>query len=148
MSISGIECAFIGRVGTDPEVKTSQSGKPWAAVNVVVGDNDEAQWLRVAVFGEKATQLRVAKGDRCYVEGRLKLESWTGKDGQPRSGLKVAAWKLEPIGAIGNNKKAKPKDEDSAPAANGNGGFQQSARDWQRPGAADSEIPFSPEWRG
>src|SRR5262245_639765 len=100
MSISGIECAFIARVGTDPEVKTSQAGKPWASLSACVGDGDDAQWLRVAVFGEKATSLRVAKGDRVYVEGRIKLENWTGRDGQPRSGLKVAAWRLQRLGEI------------------------------------------------
>jgi len=28
MTIIGIECAFIARVGTDPEIKISAAGKP------------------------------------------------------------------------------------------------------------------------
>ena len=70
MSLQGIETAFIARVGTEPEVKTSQAGKPWAALNVCVGDrDDDQQWVRVVVFGGKATSLSLAKGDRVYVEG-------------------------------------------------------------------------------
>jgi single-strand DNA-binding protein len=148
MSISGIECAFIARAGGDPEVKTSQAGKPWASLSACVGENDDAQWVRIAVFGAKATSLQVAKGDRIYVEGRLKLETWTSREGQPRSGLKVAAWKCEPIGAIGNNKRAKPKDEEGAPAQSNGGDRPQGTRDWQRPGPVDDEIPFHAEWRG
>jgi single-stranded DNA-binding protein len=91
---------------------------------------------RIAVFGDKATSL--AKGDRCYIDGRLKLESRTSRDGLSRSGLKVAAWKCEPIA---KNKPAAKAPVDSAPAqACGN------SNDWQRAGA--DEIPFSPEWQG
>ena len=94
----------------------------------------------IALFGEKANQLQVAKGDRVYVEGRLKLETWTSRDGQARSGLKVAAWKCERLGNIGNNKPAKTKRDDAA--------RRDSSRDWQRPGAMDYEIPFTPATRG
>ena len=44
--------------------------------------------LKIVVFGDKATSLAVAKGNRVYCEGRLKLESWTSKDGKERSSLK------------------------------------------------------------
>jgi hypothetical protein len=39
-----IECAFIGRVAQQPELKTSAAGKPWAHVGVAVGRDDEVQW--------------------------------------------------------------------------------------------------------
>jgi single-strand DNA-binding protein len=138
MTINGIECAFSARVGSEPELRTSQAGNPWANFSACVGDGDEAQWVKVAAFGERAQQLvgNLKKGDRIYAEGRLKLESWTGKDGQPRTGIKVAAWRVERLGEIGRNKPAKPKappeGEHSAPP---------STRDWQRP-VSDPDIPF------
>jgi single-stranded DNA-binding protein len=67
--------------------------------------------LQIAVFGDKANSLALAKGDRCYVEGRLKLESWQGKDGQERQGLKVSAWRVERLGEIGKNKPAAARDD-------------------------------------
>ena len=63
------------------------------------------------MFGDKANSLAMAKGDRCYVEGRLKLESWQGKDGQERQGLKVSAWRVERLGEIGKNKPAAARDD-------------------------------------
>ena len=82
--MNGIEAAFIGRVGTEPELKTSQAGKPWSSLNAAVGSDDDVQWVRVAVFGETAERLagHLHKGDRLYVEGTLRLNSWTDRNGQ------------------------------------------------------------------
>jgi single-stranded DNA-binding protein len=65
-----IECAFIAGVGSDVDIRTSQASKPWASFIVCVGDkNDEQQqWLQVAVFGDKANSIALGKGDRCYIE--------------------------------------------------------------------------------
>jgi single-stranded DNA-binding protein len=42
---------------------------------------------------EKALALAgLAKGVEVYVEGRLSLNTWTGKDGTQRTGLSVTAW--------------------------------------------------------
>lgn len=106
----GIETAFIARVGTDTiEVKTSQAGKPWTSFSACVGD--DTQWVTVVAFGDRAQQLagHLHKGDKIYAEGRLKLDTWTGKDGEARTGLNVAAWRVEQLGQIGKNKPAKPK---------------------------------------
>jgi len=66
------------------------------------------------------------------------------RDGQVRSGLKAAAWKCERLGNIGQNKPAKSKPDDAAPArANGGDRREQAPSDWQRPGAMDDDqIPF------
>ena len=108
--MNNIEAELIGRLGTEPELKTSQAGKPWAAFNVGVGDGDNIQWVRIAVFGERAQELSAIlhKGDRVYVEGAIRLNEWTGKDGEKRSGLSVAAWKCEKLGQIGTNRR-KPR---------------------------------------
>lgn len=120
-----IECAFTGRLAHEPEIKTSKAGKPWASLSVGVGESEALQWVRVAVFGEMAEAIRaLPKGAKIYVEGRLKLEEWTGKDGVARHGLNVAATLVQPIGQIGKKRTSKASD----------GGV----RDWQRPVASGS----------
>jgi single-strand DNA-binding protein len=143
-----IEAAFIGRVGTEPELKTSQAGKPWTAINVAVGKDGETQWVRVAAFGETAEHLigRVVKGDRIYVEGDLRLNQWTDREGKPRSGLSVAARKVEKLGDIGRNRPLNPNGSRETgtvgqrPASNPANSARLPARDWQRP--IDESIPF------
>jgi single-strand DNA-binding protein len=142
MSMNTIECAFIGRLGRDPELRHSQAGKPWLPLNLAVGDKEQTEWVKVAVFNTRATELAgtLHKGDRVYVEGRISLDTWTDQQGQQRAGLKVAAWKVERLGNIGNNKPPKP-NADAAQAAPVSG-----PGDYQRPLGGD-EIPFAPEVR-
>jgi hypothetical protein len=87
--MTGIECAFTERIGQEPMLKESKAGKPWLSFSVAVGEGDDVQWLQVAAFGAKAEELAgaVKKSDRVYVEGRLKLNTWTGKDGTAQAGL-------------------------------------------------------------
>jgi single-strand DNA-binding protein len=112
-----IECAFSGRVGSEPVLKQSKSGKPWASFTVAVGgegeDKEDTRWIRVAVFGTKAEELAgdgsLTKGAHVYIEGRLKLDRWTAKDGTQQSGLSVAASLVQPMGQIGARRPAKRK---------------------------------------
>jgi single-stranded DNA-binding protein len=68
-----IECAFFGFVAKDPEARVSQAGKQWTRLTVGVGKDDDVQWVSVAVFGKGAEiAAKLAKGDRCYVEGTIK----------------------------------------------------------------------------
>lgn len=124
-----IEVAFIGRVFSLTQLKTSAAGKTWAAVKVAVGNGEDVQWLKVAIFGDIAARLApmLQKGDKIYAEGNLKLDRWKNDAGEKRSGLSVAAWRCEKLGQIGRNKpKSKPRpDSESTPAP--------TARDWQAP---------------
>jgi single-strand DNA-binding protein len=100
-----IDCAFYGFVAADAETKVSKAGKPWVRLRVGVGKDDDLQWVSVAVFGEAAeVAAKLKKGDRVYVEGTLKLDSWTGNDGTERHGLSVASFKVERTHNIGRNR--------------------------------------------
>jgi single-stranded DNA-binding protein len=112
-----IETALIGRLGQEPELRKSAAGRPWTRLSVAVGVGEEAQWVCVSAFGEDAQRLCEAfhKGDKVYVEGTLRLSERTGKGGEKRTGLSVAAWKAEKLGAIGRNNPRRP----SAPPPQG-----------------------------
>jgi single-strand DNA-binding protein len=137
-----IEAAFIGRLGSDPELRTSQAGKPWCRFSVAVGEGDDVQWVSVAAFGEVAERVcdQLAKGDRAYVEGTLRLNEWQDREGLTRHGLQVAAWKVEALGKIGRQRPrqgnpaarnyARPLDTDARPAGQHHGNH------------AAAEIPF------
>ena len=40
-----IECAFIGRLGQDPDLRTAASGKPWMRLSLAVARADTTQWV-------------------------------------------------------------------------------------------------------
>jgi single-stranded DNA-binding protein len=134
-----IDCAFYGFLARDADARTSQAGKPWVRLSIGVGKDDAVQWVSVAVFGKAAeTAATLKKGDRVYVEGTIKLDSWRGNDGTERHGLSVAAFKCERTHNIGRNRpdqKQKQSDFGSPPATAGGAAF-------------DDDIPLAPEWRG
>jgi single-strand DNA-binding protein len=115
-----IDCAFFGFLAADAETKVSKAGKPWVRLRVGVGKDDDVQWINVAVFGKAAeSAAELHKGDRCYIEGSLKLDRWTGQDGVERHGLSVAAFKCERTHNIGRNRSE--RNGRSISAAGGDG---------------------------
>jgi single-strand DNA-binding protein len=103
--VNGIVSCVTGRVGSDAEFKYSSNGHPLLAFSLAADDSKRAEgepteWLRVVVFGERAEELhrQIGKGARVYAEGRLRLEQWTGRDGDQRASLKLTAWIVQPMG--------------------------------------------------
>lgn len=114
-----IECAFTGRIATEPATRTGKTGKPWLGFSVVVGEGEAAQFVQVALFGDSVSDASawLAKGVSVYCEGKIKLNNWTTADGTQRAGLSVASFKVEPLGQIGRKKASgtnRRDDEQSA----------------------------------
>ena len=93
--------SLIGRLGKDPEVRTTSSGKSVAnftlAVDYGYGDRKTTSWIPVQVW-EKTAELAakfLAKGSQVAVEGRLQQRSWEDRDGNTRSVLEVVADRLD-----------------------------------------------------
>lgn len=117
-TVNGIAAAFVGTVGSDPELRFTANGSRLLSFAVAVFDAKRAQdaateWVRVSCWNELADSLEdsVTKGREVYVEGRLKLNQYTAADGSERSGLQVSAWKLEPLGRIGRQRAPKRPDQ-------------------------------------
>ena len=97
-----IEAAFDGRLGNAPQARTSASGKAWKSLSLAVSRGDNIEWVSIAAFDELAAILPpdLEKGERIYVEGKLKLSRWQ-KDGVDRVSLHVAASRIEVLDRIG-----------------------------------------------
>ena len=140
-----IECAFFGTLGRDAEAKTSKaSGKPYVRLNVRCGEGDEAQWVAVLSFDEKAMEHQVAgkllKGARVYVEGKLSPDQWTDKDGKERHGLSCVSWHTR-LSQIGRARTRREKGS-AASASDGNDGSAAVPHSTAGRRELDDEIPF------
>ena len=109
--MNGITAALTGRIGQDADLKYLPTGNALATSSVAADDvkktdGEQAEWVRVTVWGKAAEELtpRLVKGTRVYCEGRLKLEQWQAKDGTQRSTLKLSGWVCQPMGQIGKNR--------------------------------------------
>jgi single-strand DNA-binding protein len=109
--IMTIDCAFFGFLAADADARTSKAGKPFTRLRVGVGRDDDVQWVNVAVFGKAAeTAAALKKGDRVYVEGSIKLDTWRGNDGAERYTLAVSAFKCEQTHKIGRTREKRTSD--------------------------------------
>jgi single stranded DNA-binding protein len=147
----GIETAFWGTLGSDPELKVSKNGKLFASFPVVVtvGQSDDGkdigQWIRVACFSEVAEKFAGAakKSDRCYVEGNLTMSSWTTATGETKTGLNVAAWRVDRLANIGKHRQFKEKGHEPALSSFKDGAERQlrgtafAAESFRQPDGAD-----------
>jgi single-strand DNA-binding protein len=123
--MNGITAALTGRVGKDPELKYTMSGKKMLSFSVAIDESQhqaderpdpaETVWVRVTCWEELAARLeeegRVKKGCQVYVEGRLRLDRWATADGTPMAGLSMSAWVVQPMGNLGERRRPRPADQ-------------------------------------
>ena len=89
MSRSVNEVILVGRVGNDPEIRSTTGGGRIAKLSLATDwkyrDKERTDWHRLVVFGRTVDVVEefVRRGDRLYVRGRIEYSS-TEKDGQTR----------------------------------------------------------------
>jgi single-stranded DNA-binding protein len=115
--MTGIECAMFGTLTKDADARTGKSGKPFALLNLLVGDGDGRQFVSAIVFGDATGNVAtLEKGRRVYLEGKIEISEWTDRDGNKKCGLKVASFHAVEVSKIGRRRERKPADKPSAAA--------------------------------
>jgi len=162
---------LIGRLTRDPEMRTFSNGGKVAkfgfAVNNRKKNQQTGQWEEEPVFldveafnrGESGRQADLveqylAKGRQVFIEGHLKLDSWTAQDGQKRNRIVVVVDNLQFLDArqegespAGNGASRAPRTAASAgpkkapPAYSGGGNDYSDEPEPQEP-SRDEDIPF------
>ena len=96
------KCMFIGNVGRDPEVRSTQDGKEIANFSLACSESwkdknsgerkEKTEWIRVSVFNAGLVGVvknYVKKGSKIYIEGSLQTRKWTDKDGVEKYSTEV-----------------------------------------------------------
>ncbi len=84
---------IIGRLGRDPEMRYTPSGRPVTSFSVATtrswlsadGERrEETEWFNVVAWAQLAEicKQHLVKGSPVYVEGRLQTRSWEDPDGK------------------------------------------------------------------
>jgi single-strand DNA-binding protein len=101
-----LRARLIGHIAGEPEQRTSTNGTTFLRFTVASNGRtrapdgtwqDHVDWVRVAVFGQRADTLpkRLRKGQRVFVDGRLEARTWTDQLRNLRAGLEVIADTVE-----------------------------------------------------
>lgn len=113
----------VGRLGSNPEVKTIGQGQTVARLSVATSEawtgkdgqkQERTEWHRIVVWGKLAEICgkHLVKGRQVYVEGRLQTRSWEDTTGQKKYATEIVASTVQFLGA-GNEKPAGAVSADS-----------------------------------
>lgn len=105
---------IVGNLGRDPELKYTPQGAAICSLSVATTERrkdkqgesqDVTTWFRVTVWGKQAELCHeyLAKGRQVYIEGRLRAEEYTDREGNKRQSLEVNASDVQFIGAKGGD---------------------------------------------
>ena len=138
---------LVGNLGRDPELRYTPQGTPVCSFTLATNERrrdkagesqDVTTWFRVTLWGRQAETASqyLTKGRPIYVEGRLRVEEWTDKEGRARYTLEVHATDMKFIGA-GPDEATTP-----APAPRSSTAQNSPAEPPSNVEVSDDDIPF------
>ncbi len=93
-----------GRLGKDPEIRSTSSGKSVASFSIAVddgwGDKKKTYWFNIEAWDKTAEAISrmVSSGKRVTVVGSLQEDTWKDSNtGDKRSRIKVLASRVDII---------------------------------------------------
>lgn len=100
---------LIGNLGSDPEVRYLESGSAVAKFNIATTETytnkngervDNTEWHRIELWEglAKVAEKYLKKGNQVYIEGRIRTDTWTDKEGQQRTGVTIRANSMTLLG--------------------------------------------------
>ena len=88
---------IVGHLGRDPEIKYTPNGDAVCTFSVATTEKKKDEeaittWFRVTTWKRQAEVANqyLSKGKAVYVEGRLRANEYTDRDGNKRASLEVA----------------------------------------------------------
>jgi len=129
---------LIGRLGKDPEMRFTQTGRAVTSFTMATSDywmdqNSERQerteWHRIVAWAKLAETCAkiLSKGKLVYIEGRLQTRAWDDKDGNKRYTTEIIANAMQILSSI-DSSDAKDMN-DAVPAQH-------------EPEAFEDDVPF------
>lgn len=123
---------LIGNLGSDPEVRYLESGSAVAKFNIATTETytnkngervDNTEWHRIELWEglAKVAEKYLKKGNQVYIEGRIRTDTWTDKEGQQRTGVTIRANSMTLLGGPSGGSSGGDYNQGGQ-----QGGYQQS----------------------
>jgi single-strand DNA-binding protein len=104
---------IVGNLGADPEVRYTGGGTPVCSLSVATSEQwtdkqsgerqERTEWHRVKLFGKLAEIAGeyLKKGRQVYIEGSLRTDKYTDKNGVERYSTDIVASDMQMLGGMG-----------------------------------------------
>tara|TARA_R110000782_G_scaffold28334_1_gene71189 strand:+ start:806 stop:1300 length:495 start_codon:yes stop_codon:yes gene_type:complete len=155
---------IVGNLGRDPDVKVTAGGVNICNLALATSESwkdsagqkqERTEWHNCTAFGKPAEIIAqyANKGDRLYIEGKLRTDKWQDKDGNDRYTTKIIIDQFQLLGGSsssgqGVNKTQQEPQQSKAPQQQSGYNQQQpNPRNQQQKQAEpdfdfDDDIPF------
>jgi len=139
---------IVGHLGRDPELRYTAQGTPVCSFSMATTERrkdrsgeaqDHTVWFRVTLWNrlaETASQY-LQKGKQVYIEGRLRVEEFTDREGRPRQSLEVNATDMQFIGSRQDDHSGGERVASASASTSSASSSPQEA-----PDLSDEDIPF------
>jgi single-strand DNA-binding protein len=161
---------LVGNLGSDPELRSTGGGTSICTFSLATSESwtdkqsgekqERTEWHRIKIFGrlgEIAAEY-LKKGRQVYIEGSIRTDKFTGKDGVEKYFTDIIASEMQMLGSNeggGGGQRERPQSSGGQRQGGGSygGGSPRGGNDdynQSRPSApapadsgfADDEIPF------
>jgi single-strand DNA-binding protein len=141
---------IVGYLGRDPQIRYTPQGTAVCDFSIATSERrgggadaqDITTWFKITVWGKQAETANqyLAKGRQVYIEGRLRQEEYTDREGLKRTSLTVNASDIQFLTPKGNDEGG---GGNFAPRQSSGGGSApaQQPND-SHDGPSDEDIPF------
>lgn len=150
---------LIGNLGSDPEVRYLESGSAVAKFSIATTEAytnksgervENTEWHRIELWEglAKVAEKYLKKGNSVYIEGRLRTDNWTDKEGVQKSGVTIRANSMTLLGGPNNgggentNQGAPNNAQSSAPRQNQAPRSSDPIPPSMAAGNDDDDLPF------
>jgi single-strand DNA-binding protein len=100
---------LIGNLGGDPEVRYLEQDRVVANVSLATSESytdkqgnkvSQTEWHKLEFWDNlaKIAEKYLSKGKQIYVEGKIKTDQWTDKDGNNKSVVRIRVSQLQMLG--------------------------------------------------
>ena len=121
---------LVGNLGRDPELRYTPQGTPVCSFSMATNERrkdktgemqDHTTWFKVTLWNRQAETAAqyLQKGRPVYIEGRLRVEEYTDRDGKQRHSLEVNATDMQFIGGGRAEGGGAPMERAAAAAGGG-----------------------------
>jgi len=111
-------CQFIGRLGRDPENRSTPSGKSVTTFSLAVsekrGGNDNTEWINVVCWEKTADFVAnyMTKGQLAFVSGRMCTRKWQDKEGNDKYTTEIIAQTVQNLSPKSDGTQQKESDRE------------------------------------
>lgn len=154
------QCNFVGRLGDNPQMRTTQTGETMATFSIAVSEKwndkqgnrqEKTEWVNIQAFGKLAEIMGqyLQKGSQVFISGKLQSRKYTDNQGVERTAVGILADKMQMLGSRTDGGQQAPQAQNGYQQGQGyqgqQQGYQQAPQGQQYATYPDGQPVFPPQ---